>query len=487
MARAATRVGLTAWLAGCVAYHPAPISAQAGARAFAARRLDDPKLAALMAADGVAAPGVATPGVPPGVPPGATTGATPGAAGWGLAQLTLAGLYFHPDMAVARATVRVAAGEARAAGEIPNPTLGFEELSVNASRAAPSPFTVAPFLNFLIETAGKRQDRMARQAALLKAARDAVDMTAWQVRAQVRDAWLTLWAGQRILTLRQAQARLWQDLAAAMARRAALGAADAPAAMAAQLQALQARAAVAAATDDLAADRAGLARAIGVTEQALEGIRLDFTALDTPPALPDAARLAELRKAALTGRADMRAALARYAAAEAGLKLAVASQYPDITLTPGYIYDQGQNKYALYPSLELPLFNQHQGEIATALARRQLAAAEFLRTEDATIADIRAAFLAAHRARTALRAARGAARMANRLDAAVTRGFAAGGVDRPGRDQARLSALGAADALLRARRADLAGLGALEDAAQTPLLDGVTVTGAAPRDEVAAR
>ena len=462
--RAGAWVGL-ALLAACVAYRPAPISAQAEARAFAARRLDDARLARLMAATGVAAPG---------------------ASGWGLGQLTLAALYFHPRMVVAKAAVAVAAGDARVAGEMPNPTLGFEELSLNASHAAPTPFTVAPVLNFLIETAGKRQDRMARQAALLRAARDAVAMTAWQVRAGVRAAWLSVWAGRRHLALLRARAALRGDLAEAMATRARVGDADATAALAARLAAMRTGAAAETAADDLAEDEAALASAIGVPVAALDGVRLDFRQADAPPALPDAAALAQLRAQALTGRADMRAALARYAAAEAGLKLAVASQYPDITLTPGYSYDQGQNKYMLYPILELPVFNRHGGEIAAALARRRAAAADFMQTEDEAIEAMDAAVRAAREATLALVAARRAAALARRLDAASARGFAAGAMDRTARDAARLSALDAEEALLQARVDDVTGLGALEDATQTPLLGGARVMGAARMGEDAA-
>ncbi len=440
---------LGTWLCGCVAYHARPLSAAVAARDFAGRRLDDARLGALLRAAGQRAPG---------------------AAGWGLGQLTLAALYFHPDMAVARADVAVAAGEARTAGEIPNPTLSFEELSLNASHAAPTPFTIAPVLEFLIETAGKRADRMAQQAAMLRAARDAVTDTAWRVRHGVRAAWLAVWAGRQRLALARATARARRDLAEAAVKRALVGQSDAPRMLAARLAAMQAAAAAETAADDLAEDRAALASAIGVPAAALNGVTLDFSALDEPPALPDAARLAALRHQALTGRADMRAALARYAAAEAALKLAVARQYPDVSLVPGYIYDQGQNKYMLYPSLELPLFNRHQGEIAAALGRRRLAAARFMATEDAAIEAMDAAVRQAREAVAAARAAARAARLAQGLQASTARAFALGGADRPARDEAVLSAIGARLALLEAHVAAWQGLGALEDAAQAPVL-----------------
>ena len=44
---------------------------------------------------------------------------------------------------------------------------------------------------------------------------------------------------------------------------------------------------------------------------------------------------------ALTHRADVLAALAEYAAAEALLRSEIAKQYPDIHLNPGYSFDTG--------------------------------------------------------------------------------------------------------------------------------------------------
>ncbi len=47
-----------------------------------------------------------------------------------------------------------------------------------------------------------------------------------------------------------------------------------------------------------------------------------------------------IQQAALLNRVDIRAALAHYDAAEAKLRLEIAKQYPDFTLSPGYSFDQ---------------------------------------------------------------------------------------------------------------------------------------------------
>jgi outer membrane protein TolC len=103
----------------------------------------------------------------------------------------------------------------------------------------------------------------------------------------------------------------------------------------------------------------------------------------------------------LQGRSDIQSALAEYAAAEADLQLQIAKQYPDVHLSPGYQYDQGDNKWSLGVTFELPLLNQNQGPIAEARARRLESAARFTELQAKVIGEIdRASAAYPRRART---------------------------------------------------------------------------------------
>jgi outer membrane protein TolC len=96
----------------------------------------------------------------------------------------------------------------------------------------------------------------------------------------------------------------------------------------------------------------------------------------------------EVRREAVLNRADILASLAEYAAAQSALQLEIARQYPDVHLNPGYEFDQGDNKWMLGLSLEVPVLNQNQGPIAEAEARRQEAAARFDATQTKAIGEI---------------------------------------------------------------------------------------------------
>src|SRR5207302_4652444 len=122
--------------------------------------------------------------------------------------------------------------------------------------------------------------------------------------------------------------------------------------------------------------RARLAEAIGVPIRALSEMKFSFESL-----LPGstAAELAaeQVRRAALQSRPDILSALAEYASAQAALQLEIAKQYPDVHLSPGYEFDQGDSKWSVGITVELPVLNQNQVPIAEAKARRAEAAARF--------------------------------------------------------------------------------------------------------------
>jgi cobalt-zinc-cadmium efflux system outer membrane protein len=220
------------------------------------------------------------------------------------------------------------------------------------------------------------------------------------------------------------------------------------------------------AKSDAATRRVEVARALGLPVDAIRNLELDRDSL--APAEP-AGDLAEARRAALTHRADLMAALADYAASESRLRLEVAKQYPDLHLGPGYEFDQGQDKWSIGVGLELPLLNQDQGPIAEAEAGRREAAARFEALQARILGEIEsaeAAWRAARERMTRVEALQAAAR--SRL-AEADRSFAAGAIGRLDREAAALEAADAALRAVEARTSLRLAAGGLEDALQRPL------------------
>jgi outer membrane protein TolC len=124
-------------------------------------------------------------------------------------------------------------------------------------------------------------------------------------------------------------------------------------------------------------DRDALSAALGIPVRAIDGVAFSWSPLETPLDYQSLSP-AEIRRLALLNRIDLRRELAQYAAADEALKLEIAKQYPDINLADGYSWEGGENIFELGPSAVLPVFNQNQGPIAEAEARRREVAAQVL-------------------------------------------------------------------------------------------------------------
>jgi outer membrane protein TolC len=435
-----------ALLQGCARFHPQPLAIEKTAADFESRSFADLGLMGFLATNHV-------------------TGAWPRRT-WELESLTLAAFYFSPDLDVARAQWGTAQAGLRTAGQRPNPTATVSP-QYNTPTLTPSPWIMVVNLDIPIETAGKRGYRLARAQHLSDAAKLSLASTAWQVRGKLRRALVDLFAAseqERLLTVQQtAQEQNVQLLEAQLAAGAVSSAEVTRERIFLDTMRLTAHDA----KRQWAESRVALAEAIGVPVGALDGVEISFAGLDhVPPDLDTPAA----RRRALLNRADLLAALSEYAASEAGLRLEIARQYPDIHLNPGYEYDQGDNKWGVGLSLELPVLNQNQGPIAEAEARRAESAARFNALQARVLAEIERG-VAAYRA--ALEKSATADSLLANLEKQerVTRGrFEAGDVSRSevigGQVELATARLTRTDAVAKAQQS----LGQLEEALQSPVL-----------------
>jgi len=383
---------------------------------------------------------------------------------WDFSALTLAALYYHPSLDVARAQWGLAQAGVRTAHGRPNPSLSMiPEYSVNPDKGV-SPWVATINFDIPIETAGKRGYRMARAQHLSEAARLNLAVQAWLVRSHLRLALLEHATAQQRATLLQSQFEAQQQLLTLLEQRLAAGAAAAPELTPARVALLTVQTELADAKRQVRESRVRIAEAVGLPLTALDGIQIDWPM--TPPAgeLPSAG----LRRQALQARADIRAALAEYAASQSALQIEIAKQYPDVHIGPGYQYDQGQNKWALGVTAELPLLNQNQGPIAESEAKRAEAAARFVELQAKVIAEIDRAVQSRLASEDQLKTSESLLQTQRKQADALQAAFRAGAADRYEASAAQLQAAIAELALLDARSKAQQALGQLEEALQVP-------------------
>lgn len=435
-----------ALLGACAHFQSRPIAPASVLERLDARTLSDPDLAR------AAEPAHLVATWPPDV--------------WDLQTLTVAALYYHPDLELARASWAVARAGLITAGERPNPGVSTGP-GYNSSTPAR---TITPWilnfdLDFTIETAGKRRLRTEQARHLSESARYRIADMAWQVRARMRQALLDLFTSGEVAAALERQRVIQESNVILFQRQLDAGEISRFQMSQARLMLNTLRLSLLDAQRLQRDARARLATALGLPATAIEGTSLGLGVFRLPPGdLPDAAA----RREALTNRADVLSALSEYEASQSSLQLEIARQYPDVHLGPGYQMDQGSNKWTLLFGVALPAFNRNQGRIAEAEARRQLAAAQVEAVQARALGAIDRA-LAVYRAALAKVAA--AEQMISELQAAeqtAQRQLTAGEISQldlgivqvelAGRELARL------EALAQAQQA----LGEIEDAMQRP-------------------
>ncbi len=373
---------------GCArhAYQPAPLDPAALPARLAAARLDAPAHGALFAG---------------------LDAAPSGHAAWTPRALALVGASRSPALASARAALATAAADRALAGLPPDPRVDLTlEYNSALDPGEDSRWTVGPSFGFLWSPVDKGRIRAALADADVALAQATVLEAAWAARHRALGAALGLALERHRGAALAARTAL---LDAAVSRARELAEAGVIAAFEWQMLRLERNGAGLERADRIAgaaAAGADLAGALNLPLAALGGLEL---ALPELPALPAAAAV---QRHALTHHPRVLAALATYDHAERALELAIAAQYPDLELNPGYLFDQGDNLWSLVGGIVVPLFARTDAAIARAEAVRDEARARFEQVQSELVAGVQDALATAQAGFAALAAAEDAAAVA---------------------------------------------------------------------------
>lgn len=385
---------------------------------------------------------------------------------WTLPQLVADAQAHHPDVQLAKAQYESSRAAWTTASEQPNPTITVGPQIVTPFRLNAGSYALD--FDWQIETAHKRDHRMAQAQALSRAAALGVADASWKVRAGVRKALLELHAGDSKRTLLNTVVTQQSDIVKAMEQRAAAGELSRTEVMQSRLLLTQYKLQAAEAAKAATIGRAALAEAMGMSITGLTTAKLSFAAFDKVPALRAAT---SLRKTAMTRRADVLAALADYAAAECALQTEIAKQYPDIHLNPGYQFDAGVNKWAIGFTITPPLLNRNKGPIAEAEAKRSEAAAKLDAAQARALADVERSLAGVEAAKAKLEVTQGMLNELGKALSAANQAVKEGAVDRLASLAAQLESDAAKVSQLDAQLELQQALGDLEAATQSDLAE----------------
>jgi len=300
---------------------------------------------------------------------------------WGENELSLSALFFHPDLNTARAQWRAAQAAQMTAAQ--RPEIGINGSADNHSQSAnKSPWTYTLGIDIPIVTAGKREAQIAQAAGLTEAARIEIAQTAWQVHTRVAKSLLEYQYSVAQSAILKNEVTLRTAIADMLVKRMDAGMASSIEVSNARISLQKAEQAYMAESGRIAALGAALANDAGLSLNTFSQLKVQPFAKTEPVSLND------LQYEALLNRLDIRASLARYEAAEAKLRLEIAKQYPDITLSPSKTLDQGDKIWSLGFSSLLTLINKNRGMIAEASALRELEVMQFEALQAKVIGDL---------------------------------------------------------------------------------------------------
>jgi cobalt-zinc-cadmium efflux system outer membrane protein len=444
---------------GCVHYQPKPVSLAQTAAELDSRSLTNLDLQKFITAHLTNQPAPIT--------------------DWNVDLLTLAAFYYHPSLQLARAQSQTAAAGKLTAKARPNPTLSLSPGYDFSAVAGANPWIPGATIDIPIETAGKRGKRILQAQHLAAAAQLSAAATAWQIRSNVHVATIELWSARERERLVESEVQHQSALLKLLEQRLAAGAIAANELLPIRVAQVRLQSELASARAAAVQANAHLAEAIGIPVAALPNVRIGEDALRIDPEI--FTHTTELRARALQNRVDLLAALERYEAAQAALRLEIAKQYPDVKIGQAYQWDQGEHKWNVLLTLELPILNRNQGPIAEAEARRNERAAEIVDAQARAINEIDRAIATVEAAQREIARAREAVETLQKQSKSVAERLAVGGADQTEVETAAVEESAATLLLLDAQTRALGAEAELEAALQIPsnILEGANVGGLA--------
>lgn len=383
---------------------------------------------------------------------------------WDLDALVYCALFFNPTLDVARAQLRAAESSQTTASERAVPTANGNIAHSNQANDDIRPYALGLSVDIPIETANKRDIRIASARHLSEIAKLEIAQTAWQLRSQIAQTFNEYQLNRKLLRLLEAEQTARQEIANMYQKRFSLGAASNSELSIAKLQLQSSQAELHAKQRDQLVLQARLASALGLPLSQVQNMKL----AESPAT--STASVTNIQTAALLNRLDIRIALERYAVAESKLKLEIAKQYPDITIGPGYAYEFGDKIWSLGISGLLSMLNKNKGAIAEATQFREVEAAQFEALQAKVINDASVANEQYLQAQAYVQSQLAIRDQQLSNATRVQRRFSAGDADRLELVLSKLENLAAEKTLVLAQAQQAMALTALEDTLQESLL-----------------
>ncbi len=294
---------------------------------------------------------------------------------WQADNLSLCAFYFHPEVEVSKQQLALAETEQSLAQLNNSPSIS---VAPGRSDDNVNPWTFGLSLSIPISTNQKRSIALESTQHLSEAARINIAEKLWQIRQRVHVDFTQYQYYQLQTSITQEILMHKQAIVAMLEKRLATGYSATAELTAAQVSLKETRQSLSQIEHAILGLSHQIAQDIGLTYTTFSGLPLNKPTFDEwmhPQA--HALAMPQVQTRTVLNRLDIRAALARYAAQEAKLKLEYAKQIPDLSLNPSYNFEEGINFWSLGITTLLRFAQNNNAMIAKANALRDVEAAQF--------------------------------------------------------------------------------------------------------------
>lgn len=296
--------------------------------------------------------------------------------GFDEAELAAVALTLNPTLRAKRESIGEAQALLISAGVLPNPDLGaFIRPAIGDSSGTSWGLDVL----FGLLRPDERPARRAVAEAQVEIVRAEIAEDELHLVSDLRRTRIAVLAAEQSARLFEAELTLRDNAVALVRQQRELGEATEIATTLVELERMTVQRQYRDAAAMVETKQRSLRALLGVPPTA--DIRLVGSGTDLAFTIVEDLSDAEIDKRLLAGRVELRTREAEYRMAEQALRLAIAKQFPSIGIGPSYEKDiEGSEGLGIGASIELPLFDRNQGDIAAQLATRDRKRAEYVAT-----------------------------------------------------------------------------------------------------------
>lgn len=394
---------------------------------------------------------------------------------WSLKELTYCAMFFNPKLEVAKAKYSTTLASINTANQRQTTTINGKLGHSNLRNGDNSPWAYDLGLDIPIETMSKRQIRTEQAEYEAEIAHIEIAEIAWQLHSQIANELIDYHQSIANADLLKKELALQNAILNMLFKRYKLGILSSSEFNTAKLQQQKASQILNAEQARQPELRAKLAASVGLTSEKFNTLQL--TPLDLDAALKkqstdnlnDPGKFKILQRNALLNRLDIRVSLARYAVAESKLKLEIAKQYPDITLSPSFAFEFGDSIWSLGISSLLNMLNKNTSLIAEATSLREVEAAQFNALQTKVINELSQAQVAYKATSTEIAKAQEGLNVQLQLNQQLQKQLDNGLIDRLELTSNQLNTINAEQSLLNSKFQNLREAFEIEDVMQHPL------------------